>query len=168
MNFNTQMIIPSMATLAAFLIFLSYFKSAAILRPKKRRTPVLFYPEQFRLPFETVEFRTSDNIALKGWFIPSREDSDKTLIVCHGWGENRGDMLNATHFLYETGINLFYFDFRCSGESGGSLSSVGYLETRDLDAAIDFLQTTRPETSEYLGILGKSMGGAAATFGMSR
>jgi alpha/beta superfamily hydrolase len=46
-------------------------------------------------------------------------------------------MLQATHFLYETGLNLFYFDFRRSGESGGVVSSIGCLETRDLEAAIE-------------------------------
>lgn len=51
-----------------------------------------------------------------------------------------------TYYLHDLGFNLLYFDFRALGESGGKVSSIGYLETRDAQAAIRFLQETRPES----------------------
>jgi hypothetical protein len=95
-------------------------------------------------------------------------ETEKTIILCHGWGLNRGDLLRDTHFLAEKGFNLFYFDFRASGESKGVLSSVGYLETRDFDAAYTFLKTHRPMASEQTGVLGTSMGGSVAVYAAAK
>ena len=120
-------------------------RSRDILSPAARRTPVVYSPEQFSLAFETVDFFTVDGLRLKGWFIPAAGGcSGKTVIMCHGWGVNRGDVLRDMGFLASAGYNLFLFDFRSSGESDGALSSVGYLETRDFDAAYSFLRTHRP------------------------
>ncbi|MFH1618599.1 MAG: alpha/beta hydrolase [bacterium] len=150
--------------LSAALFFIimtaaAWFKSSGITRPN-RRTAVTVCPDQFRLPYETVEFTTADGIHLKGWFIPA--ESPGTIILCHGWGNNRGDSLRDTHFLHELGFNLFYFDFRASGESGGKTASIGCLESGDLDAAIGFLRENKPETIGHLGLYGNSMGSAVA------
>ena len=80
----------------------------------------------------------------------------------HGWGMNRGDIFKNTSFLWDLGYNLLYFDFRALGESGGKISSIGYLETKDLKAAIKFLKETRPYACEKIGLYGLSMGGMVA------
>ncbi|OGS07470.1 MAG: hypothetical protein A2270_09390 [Elusimicrobia bacterium RIFOXYA12_FULL_51_18] len=155
----------SVLAMAALAVAIAYFKSYSIIQPPKRRTPVNFHPDQYNLAYETVNFTTADGLTLKSWFIPAvGGETEKTIILCHGWGVNRGDLLRDTHFLAEKGFNLFYFDFRASGESGGSISSVGYLETRDFDAAYDFLKTHRPRAMEHAAVFGSSMGGSVAIF----
>ena len=49
-------------------------------------------PEQFGLRYEKIAFTTPDGIELKGWFIPSPGDDKRTLIMCHGWGDNKGEL----------------------------------------------------------------------------
>jgi len=155
--------------LAALAVAIAYFKSYSIIQPPKRRTPVNFQPDQYNLAHETINFTTADGLTLKGWFIPAvGGETGKTIILCHGWGVNRGDLLRDTHFLAEKGFNLFYFDFRASGQSGGSISSVGYLETRDFDAAYNFLKTNRPRAMGHAAVFGSSMGGSVAIFAAAK
>jgi fermentation-respiration switch protein FrsA (DUF1100 family) len=155
--------------LAAATVVIAYIKSYSIIRPPKRRTPVTVHPDQYKLAYETIDFSTADGLSLRGWFIPAvGGETEKTIILCHGWGTNRGDLLRDTWFLAEKGFNLFYFDFRASGESKGELSSVGYLETRDFDAAYDFLRTHRPMAMERAAVMGTSMGGSVAVFAAAK
>lgn len=159
----------SVLALAALAALVAYLKSFAITSPPKRRTPVVHLPDQYRLVHEVIDFSTADGVQLKGWFIPAEGgESEKTLILCHGWGSNRGELLRDTCFLAAQGFNLFYFDFRGSGESGGDLSSVGYLETRDFDAAYEFLTHNRPHACERIGVFGTSMGGSVAVFAAAK
>ena len=131
------------------------------LHPAAKRKPLDVWPDQYKLPFENVYFKTEDGVQIKGWFIPN-PSSDKTIILMHGWGMNRGDVFKNTYFLHDLGYNLMYFDFRALGESGGTVSSIGYLEVKDLQAAIQFLKDTRPFACEKIGFYGLSMGGMVA------
>lgn len=133
-----------------------------VLHPVSKRKPLDAWPDQFGLPYENVCFKTEDKVQLKGWFIASAEESDKTIILMHGWGMNRADILKNTHFLRDLGFNLFYFDFRALGESGGKTSSIGYLELKDVAAAVRFLKETRPQFCKKIGLYGLSMGGMVA------
>lgn len=158
----------ALAALSVTVIYLAYGKSSEIIQPR-RKGALAYSPDQYRLAYETVEFATADGVRLKGWFVPSpKVESGRTIIFCHGWGSNRGEMLRDTWFLAEKGFNLLYFDFRASGESKGSLSSVGYLESRDFDAAYEFLRVHRPHAAESVAVFGTSMGGAVAIFAAAK
>jgi uncharacterized protein len=127
------------------------------------RYPNQVLPAAFGLRFEKADFTAADGVKLSGWFVPAPALSDATLILCHGWGANKSDILPHTFFLNKKGgHNLFYFDFRNHGDSGGRQSSLGPLEARDLEAAIDFLKKERPAQCRRLGVYGMSMGGAVA------
>jgi pimeloyl-ACP methyl ester carboxylesterase len=158
----------ALAVLSSAAVYLAYGKSSEILRPA-RKGALSVNPDQYRLAYETLEFATADGVRLKGWFIPAPGGhGSRTIIFCHGWGSNRGEMLRDTWFLAEKGFNLLYFDFRASGESKGAVSSVGYLETRDFDAAYEFLRTQRPHASESVGVFGTSMGGSVAIYAAAK
>ncbi|MFA5161363.1 MAG: alpha/beta hydrolase [Elusimicrobiales bacterium] len=152
---------------AALIVAAAYLYSKRMLRPPHHRAPVAVFPDQFRLPHQNTVFTSEDGITLRGWFIPA-DNSPKTIILLHGWGNNRGDALAATHFLHEAGFNLLYFDFRCCGESGGAVSTVGYLETRDMEAALEYLKTRKPECAQAVGVYGMSMGAAVAVYAAAR
>lgn len=150
-----------------FILFIlsvavSYMKSSDIIKPKKTR--VVTTPENLRLVYEEIDFQTTDGIMLKGWFVPSGgENSSKTIIICHGWGSNKSEMLRNTFFLAEK-YNLFYFDFRASGESKGNVSTIGFREILDFNAALNFLRDNRPLYCRSIAILGLSMGASVALY----
>ena len=133
-----------------------------VLHPVSKRKPLDVWPDQFGIPYEKISFETEDNVELKGWFITSSKDSNKTIIFMHGWGMNRADIFKNTYFLRDLGFNLMYFDFRALGESGGKINSIGYLELKDIKAAIACLKETRPQFCEKIGLYGMSLGAMVA------
>lgn len=130
------------------------------------RVPLTVRPEQFGLRYENVSCRTADGLTLKGWFIPAKEPSARTILFCHGWGTNKGEILKFTHALAGLGFNLLYFDFRACGESEGARLSVGYFERRDFDAAVAFMKAHRP--NDRYGVFGLSMGAMISFCGVAR
>ncbi len=156
------LVLGCVAVLALITVWLCKHTAKKVLHPVSKRKPIDVWPDQFGLPYENVTFKSQDQVQLKGWFITAPEFSNKTIILMHGWGMNRADILKNTYFLRELGFNLFYFDFRALGESGGKTSSIGYLELKDITAAINFLKDTRPQFCEKIGLYGLSMGGMVA------
>ena len=112
-------------------------------------------PANFGLKCEEINFRTRDGLILKGWFIP-KEGKKTTIIVCHGYPFDKGNILPSSLFLRRE-YNLFLFDFRAMGESEGRYTTAGYHEKKDLLAAIDYLKS---RGIERIGALGFSLGGA--------
>ena len=127
-------IVGALALLALFTIWFCVHCAKKVLHPTSKRKPLDAWPDQYGLPYENVYFKTEDKVQLRGWFIPSAQYSNKTIILMHGWGMNRADILKNTYFLHDLGFNLFYFDFRALGESGGKTSSIGYLAIKDAAA----------------------------------
>ena len=111
-------------------------------------------PTDYNLSYEDVTLKTSDNIKLKGWFIPSKKKTNSTIIVAHGYPFDKGNVLVFAEFLHEK-YNLFYFDFRYFGESQGRFTSIGLHETKDLQAAIDYLKS---KDQKNIGAIGFSLG----------
>ena len=115
-----------------------------------------YKPEDFRLKPEAVTLTTADGIKLDAWFIPNKK-SQKATIVCHGYPMDKSDVLGLTSFMARD-FNLLYFDFRATGLSGGFFSSGGARETRDIDAAVKFLEDRG--FKHGVGAYGFSMGAA--------
>ena len=131
----------------------------ALLYP--RRTQPSQTPADFGLTAETVQF-TADGINLVAWYIPPTEAANgATLIYVHGFGGNRGALLEQAAAMYEAGYGALLLDLRNHGESGEAITTWGYSEAADVLAAYNYL-LTRPEVAPgRIGLVGKSMGGAA-------
>jgi fermentation-respiration switch protein FrsA (DUF1100 family) len=84
------------------------------------------------------------------------------IILCHGLGANRSDFTDLAVQLFRRGYAVLTFDFRAHGGSGGSRSSLGLHEQKDIKAALAHVRS-RPEIDgQRIGIFGFSLGGAAA------
>lgn len=115
-------------------------------------------PAQVGLPYEAVAFPSRDGLMLTGWFV---KGGPATVVLTHGHGGNKGQLLDTAEFLHQAGYSLLLFDFRASGESEGNQSTLGYHEAKDIAGALDFLGQ-RPEVdAARVGALGISMGAAA-------
>ena len=152
-------------SLAALYAAATWWGSDLLFHPPKM-LPNTVWPGQFGLSFEKVSFRSSDGLTLAGWLIPAKIPTARSILMCHGWGDNKGDLLKRVHPLARD-FNLFLFDFRSHGESEGKRVTLGIEETRDLVSALDFLKKTRPEWRERMGLFGLSMGAAMAVRGMA-
>jgi alpha-beta hydrolase superfamily lysophospholipase len=106
-----------------------------------------------------VEFGSASGATLRGWLLPGREGAG-AVVLMHGVRGSRLDMLGRARFLSAAGYTVLLFDFQAHGESGGERITTGYLESRDARAAVDFVRAQAP--GERVGVVGVSMGGAAA------
>jgi len=124
------------------------------------RYPVGRAPMVTASTYEDVAFRTSDGLTLRGWYFPTR--SDRAAIIVHGkdsnriGGENRS-FEKLADFLIADGYSVLLFDLRGNGDSDGDRFSLGYLERRDVAAAIDHL-TGRGFREDRIALIGVSMG----------
>jgi len=154
--------------LAAAVYALCWWGAGIILHPPAM-SPMWIFPEQYGLRYEKISFHTRDGLELKGWFIPSTTGDKRTILMCHGWGDNKGELLKQTYFLNENGgFNLLYFDFRSHGESEGEITTIGGLETIDFDAAVEWLRSAKPDLSDSIGVFGLSMGAAVTVASLPR
>lgn len=103
-------------------------------------------PEDYKIPYETVYFNSYDGVELKGWFIESKKESDKVLIIPSGYDKTSSDLLKETIYLNDF-INLFYFDFRACGGSKGKMTTLGIYERYDIAGAVKFLKEFRADYS---------------------
>ena len=110
--------------------------------------------------FHKVNFTTSDGLELNGRSLPGSNGA--TIILMGGIGTWNG-MLPEASILARHDYGLFLFDWRGCGTSQGKEHTLGYLETLDLLAAVDYL-SDKPETGQ-IGVLGFSLGGAVAIRG---
>ncbi|MBM3247849.1 MAG: alpha/beta fold hydrolase [Candidatus Omnitrophica bacterium] len=125
------------------------------------RTRLYFTPQHYGLSFQNVEFKTEDGLKLKGWLIINNYEKP-TIVICHGFGTNRSDVLVLADFIYKAGYNIFLFDFRAHGESQGWHTSFGFLEQKDLKAALEFLKQNPNIKTKIFGVVGVSMGASIA------
>ena len=125
------------------------------------KVPITVTPAQWDLPFETVQFQASDGLHLEGWAIVA-DPTHPWMILCHGVGSNRADLMDIAAGLHAGGFNLLLFDFRGHGSSAGRVTSFGWLEQRDLEGALAYLGRQAEVPAAPYGIYGISMGGTVA------
>ena len=125
------------------------------------RLPITETPARLNLPFETVRFQATDGTPMEGWKIAS-QPAHPWIIFCHGLGSNRANLLDIAAGLHTAGFNLFLFDFRGHGGSGGRTTSFGWLEQRDLEGVLVFLGQQPDIPERPYGVYGISMGASVA------
>jgi pimeloyl-ACP methyl ester carboxylesterase len=118
----------------------------------------------FTVPPQEVEFRTSDNLQIRGWFIPAKK-TDKVLILVHGLNSSRtlelaGKFPEFGSALNQRGFSILMIDLRGHGQSASSRFTFGITERRDVIAAVEWLKT-KGFKPQKIGVLGVSMGSAA-------
>jgi dipeptidyl aminopeptidase/acylaminoacyl peptidase len=139
-----------------FFLFTSFWALYRAIKPPKITSTIT--PKDLSFNYEEVSFTTKDGVTLAGWYVPSRTKTLKTIVLLHGYPADKGDVLPALSFLSRS-YNLFLFDFRYLGKSGGGHSTAGAKEVEDLFAAARFLKS---RGIEEIGVWGFSMGGAVA------
>ena len=109
---------------------------------------------------DAVEFTVPGVGSREGWFFPGLRKAP-TIVLCHGYQSNRGELLTLVTALQDHQYNVFLFDFASHGSSPG-YSTLGYRETRELRAAMAAV-TARDDVDRYrFGIWGADLGGYAA------
>ena len=117
-------------------------------------------PADRGLAYEDVTLATSDGLTLKGWYLPSHNGA--AIILLHGYGGNRLEMLDRAALLAKHGYGVLLYDERASGESDGDKRTFGWLDVNDVPLALSYLHTRSEIDPQRIGILGFSIGGQIA------
>ena len=119
------------------------------------------------LPWSEVRIPTTRGKTLFGWFIPAGDDAPP-LAILHGWGGNAEMMLPLAKPLHDAGYTLLVFDARSHGRSDDDTFSSMPRFAEDLEHAVDWLATKTGLPTSRIGIIGHSVGAAAALLLASR
>lgn len=109
-----------------------------------------------------MQFASASGSTIHAWLSLGKRGLGAVLLL-HGVGENRSRMLARAQFLHDAGYTILAPDFQAHGESPGEHITFGARESLDAHAAMSFLREAAP--GERIGVIGVSMGGAAALLG---
>lgn len=150
-----------MAGLLGMFVGASLLLGEVLTRPALRSVG----PPPADLAAQPVRIAHADGSSVAGWLLRGRTGAGAVLLL-HSIGADRRQMLGRARFLQREGYAALLIDLQAHGESDGKRMSFGHREARDVDAALDFLAAASP--GERLGVIGVSLGGAAAAFARPR
>ena len=110
---------------------------------------------------ETVTIPSTSGATVRGWWLPGQARG--ALVLMHGVRGNRLQMLARAAKLHALGYGVLLFDLQAHGESTGRRITFGKLESLDAAAAVGFVRGRLPQGR--VGVIGVSLGGAAALLG---
>ena len=122
-------------------------------RPRTTLSPASLGPACRALAFDGA-----NGVRLGAWYCPVSPESP-LVILFHGYGDEKTGTLNEARVFLELGLSVLLVDFRGSGDSSESYTTVGYDEGEDVAAAVGYAKASLPHSK--LVLYGISMGAAA-------
>jgi uncharacterized protein len=140
----------SIASIAAFLLY-------QIVHPP--RNPANIDVNVMMGHPMVVSFPIAGGADRDGLFFPGLRGAP-TVVVCHGYGAQQGDVLTLVTALQEHQFNVFLFDFTGHGTVPG-VTTFGYREAGELRAAMQNLARRDDVDAKHFGLWGTDMGAYA-------
>ena len=169
--------------LAAAVLAISFMFSGIVIH--SRRQPIVRTPQEYGMPYESVAFKSTDGLTIKGWFIPAPSKSDKVIILTHPMPMNRHgflaknqgfppmfktdvDLLKTVHALHQAGYPVLAFDLRNHGESEGGITGNGLTEYQDVLGAVNYINNRPDLNVGQIGFVCFCMGAASTMTALSK
>jgi pimeloyl-ACP methyl ester carboxylesterase len=127
------------------------------MRPEAAKIPPLGAIEQ------RFTLGTTDNVSLAASYFAGTSPIAPGIVLLHGIKSSRGQFVDEVSWLTKAGFAVLAIDFRGHGESQQLARSFGFYEARDAHAAVNWLR--RKQQGAPIGVIGFSLGGAAALLG---
>src|ERR1700721_382200 len=109
---------------------------------------------------ELVDFTVPEIGVRHGWFFPGLRGAP-TIILCHGYGSSRGELLTLVSALQDHQYNVFVFVFAGHGGNDG-ITTFGYREADEVRAAVDTVAARNDVDPARIGLWGYNLGAYAA------
>jgi dipeptidyl aminopeptidase/acylaminoacyl peptidase len=119
------------------------------------------------IPYEPVAFPGGDGLILRGWFFRSEQPGAPAVVYAPGTALDQRSGLSLVPALHTAGYHVLLFSYRGHGLSDGNRWGFTYgdAESRDLDAAVRYLQSAG---SRQVGVIGYSAGAASSIISAAR
>ena len=111
-------------------------------------------PKNYAVAYKSVTFRSGDGTRLVGWWMKPPEQRRGTIVAVHGNAQNMTAHFTNFLWLVKAGYEVFVFDYRGYGDSGGEAQLRGAID--DTKAAIGYVLAHR---GGNITVLGQSLGG---------
>jgi pimeloyl-ACP methyl ester carboxylesterase len=147
----------------AFFVFLATTAIAGflvyrIVKPQRSNTEISM--ASFPGRPDLVDFDVAGLGHREGWFFPGLRGAP-TIVLCHGYGSSRGELLTLESALQDHQYNVFIFDFAAHGANAG-VTTFGYRETEEVRSALNALATRSDVDPTRFGLWGYNLGAYAA------
>ena len=147
-----------------FLLILIYFVITVVVYFFQRK--LLYHPFSPQITgkglihnFETINFKTSDNFELKGWF-HLKNSNKKTILFLHGNAGNLDNRIDKLNFLGNMDINFLIISWRGYSGNPGNPSETGLY--KDALGGIEWLNK-KGISNDRIILYGESLGTAKTT-----
>lgn len=164
-------LVPIVVLLLILFIASQYFYKLAVFRSKKKflsnnddfsddisnlNQSGLSWLDQVK--YENINILAHDGLKLNGYYIESKEPSDVTVILVHGYTSQGKHMGFFAKFYYEDlGFNVLMPDLRGHGRSEGNYIGFGWHDRLDLIKWINYIIQIRGKNEKII-LHGISMG----------
>jgi pimeloyl-ACP methyl ester carboxylesterase len=139
------------SAIAGFLVY-------RIVKPQRSSSEINM--DSFPGRPDAVKFSVPGPSQREGWFFPGLLGAP-TIVLCHGYGSSRGELLTLVSALQDHQYNVFVFDFVAHGANDG-ITSFGFHEAEEVRAAIDELAKRSDVDPDHFGLWGYNLGAYAA------
>ena len=113
-------------------------------------------------PATALTLETTQGTPVAAWHLTA-PDSTATVILAHPIRGSRLTMLSRAKLLHRHGFDVLLIDLQAHGETPGEMITLGSCERHDVATAVDYVRKEKPE--HRIGVVGRSLGGAAALLG---
>lgn len=139
-------------------------RRASLERARKNETEQGGYGDFDALEKRDYIIRASDGYELHAQHIPAAGESDRYVVITHGYGYNRIGSVKYVHLFRRMGFHCVIYDNRGHGENVRTHVTMGKREHRDLLCVI--ADTRRRFSVGCLGLHGESMGSATSVMAL--
>lgn len=144
-----------------------YFFNVAQVRGKKAfintqtmnaKNPLYPYEKGFNQLSKNTMTMTNKGLNQYAWYVPASQPTDKTVIVVHGFSNDKSDMKPYAKLFHDMGYNVLMPDNIAHGKSEGNIIGYGW---NDKDNVIKWSQIIAKKNPEsQITLFGVSMGAA--------
>lgn len=157
---SRRLLLPlaALVLLAVAYLGISLFVAARLTAPATSQPEPA--PESAGLEASEVGFEAADGTDLEAWWVDGA-DSERAVVLVHGWGGDRSNeyVLETAEIYADAGYAALMLDLRGHGGSESARRTLGDRETRDVRAALSWLES-RGFRAEETVLHGFSMGAA--------
>lgn len=144
-------VVLATGAIAGFLVY-------RIVKPQRTTSEIDM--QSFPGKPDVLDFNVPELGARHGWFFPGLRGAP-AIVLFHGYGSSRGELLTLVSALQDHQYNVFVFDFAAHGAIPG-VTTFGYREADEARAAIDTVAVRGDVDAGRFGLWGYNLGAYAA------
>src|SRR5574340_152077 len=162
-------VVKVMLFLAGFALVVAAFNTLIRWSLRAPKVAEQSTPGMVGLSYSEVQISTANGKRVFAWHIPAAgPGASPALVVLHGWGGNAETMLPLAPPLHRAGYTLLLVDARSHGRSDPDTFSSMPRFAEDIEHAAAWLKRQVGVDSRRVGVIGHSVGAAAALLAASR